>query len=81
MRNCARVCEIRHYWLVLGLRDAVPALQPLAAAEFSTVRLRMVKLGACIRETASRVRVAFASACPDADLIRGIVRGFCPSGP
>jgi hypothetical protein len=36
-----------------------------ATAEFATLRLRLLKLGARIIETASLVRPAFAGACPE----------------
>ena len=58
------------YWLILGLRDAIPKTHALAVAEFDTLRLRLLKLGARVIETASRVRLAFAAACPDTALIR-----------
>ena len=58
------------YWLILGLRDAIPKTHALAVAEFATLRLRLLKLGARVIETASRGRLAFAAACPDAALIR-----------
>src|SRR6195952_5463251 len=50
------------YWLLLSVRDAIPSPQPLATAEFNTLRLRLIKIGACITETATRVRVAFTAA-------------------
>ena len=49
------------YWLMLTVRDAIPAAHPLARAEFATIRLRLLKLGARIRETAARVRLASPS--------------------
>jgi hypothetical protein len=52
----------------------------LAAAEFATLRLRLLKLGARVIETASRVRLAFAVACPDATLIRHIAAALMPMG-
>jgi hypothetical protein len=61
------------YWLVLEIRNAIPAPQPLASGEFSTIRLRLLKVAVRIKETASRVRLAFASNCPDAALFRGLV--------
>src|SRR6195952_1384683 len=42
------------FWLMLGLRDAIPAPQPLARAEFSTLRMRLIKIGARIVRTRSR---------------------------
>jgi hypothetical protein len=50
------------YWLMLKLRDAIPRPQPLATAEFTTLRMRLIKIAARIVETASRLRVAFAAA-------------------
>ena len=34
------------YWLMLALRDAIPSAAPLARAEFATLRLRLLKIGA-----------------------------------
>jgi hypothetical protein len=56
------------------LRDAIPRPQALAGGEFSTIRLRLLKIAVRVRETASRVRLAFAANCPDAALFRGLVR-------
>jgi hypothetical protein len=48
---------------MLGVRDAIPSPRDLAKAEFSTLRLRLLKIAARVIETASRVRLAFAAAC------------------
>ena len=69
------------YWLMLTLRDAIPRPQALAAVEFTTLRLRLIKIAARISETATRVRIAFATACPEAALFRGIARSLQPAGP
>jgi hypothetical protein len=69
------------YWLLLKVRDSIPQQQPLAVAEFKTLQTHLVKIAARIIETASRVRVAFAAACPNADLFVGLVRHFLPAGP
>jgi hypothetical protein len=69
------------YWLLLKVRDNIPKQQPLATAEFKTIQMRLIKIAARIVETAKRVRVAFAAACPDADLFSGLVRCFQPAGP
>ena len=69
------------YWLILALREAIPKTHDLAKAEFTTIRLRLLKVAARITETASRVRIAFASACPDAILfhyLAGAVRSGFP---
>ena len=69
------------YWLMLTVRDVIPKLQPLALAEFATLRSRLLKIAARITETATRVRIAFAAACPEADLFRSIARSLQPAGP
>ena len=61
------------YWLMRTLRDAIPKPQPLASGEYSTIRLRLLKIAVRIKETASRVRLAFAANCPDAELFRSLV--------
>jgi hypothetical protein len=61
------------YWLMLEVRDAIPRPQPLATGEFSTIRLRLLKIAVRIKETATRISLAFASNCPDAELFRGLV--------
>ena len=61
------------YWLMRSMRDAIPLQQPPAKGEFSTLRLRLLKVAVRIRETATRIRLAFAANCPDAALFRGLV--------
>jgi hypothetical protein len=51
----------------------------LAAAEFTTLRLRLVKVAARVIETASRVRIAFAASCPEAALFRGLANALAPA--
>ena len=69
------------YWLMLKLRDAIPKPQPLANAEFTTLRMRLIKIAARITETASRVRIAFAAAHPEAELFASLARCLQPAGP
>jgi hypothetical protein len=69
------------YWLMLAVRDAIPAARDLARAEFATLRLRLLKIAARVIETASRVRLAFAAACPEADLFRSMPAALMPAGP
>ena len=66
------------YWLMLTVRDAIPTTRDLARAEFATLRLRLIKIAARVIETASRVRLAFAAACPEADLFRGLPAALAP---
>ena len=67
------------YWLMLTVRDAIP--KPLATAEFTTLRLRLLKIAGRITETATRIRIAFAAACPEAELFRGVARSLQLAGP
>ena len=69
------------YWLMLGLRQAIPATNPLAKAEFTTLRIRLLKTGARVVEKAARIRINFASACPDAALFRMLAGRLAAAGP
>jgi Transposase DDE domain group 1 len=69
------------YWLMLTVRDAIRKTNALATAELATIRLRLLKLGARVIEMASRVRLAFAAACPEATLIRHVAAALVPTGP
>jgi len=69
------------YWLMLTVRDAIPKPQPLATAEFTTLRLRLLKVAGRITETATQVRIALASAYPEAELFRGVARSLQLAGP
>ena len=69
------------YWLMLALRAAIPRTAPLARAEFATLRLRLLKIGARVIEKASRVRIHFTSAYPDASLFRLLAGRLAAAGP
>jgi hypothetical protein len=69
------------YWLLWAVREAVPAKSNLRTAEFATIRLRLLKVAARVIETASRIRVAFAGAFPDALLFRSVSLSLRPTGP
>ena len=69
------------YWLMLTLRDAVPKTHQLSKAEFATLRLHLLKIGARVTETVSRVRLAFAAACPQAELFRHLAGVLQPAAP
>jgi DDE family transposase len=69
------------YWLMLGVRDAIPKARDLAKAEFATLRLKLLKIAARVVEMASRVRLAFAAACPEAELFAYLPAALMPRGP
>ena len=54
------------YVLLCALRRIGLAHTPFANATCGTIRLKLLKLGALIKISARRVRIAFASACPSA---------------
>jgi hypothetical protein len=66
------------FWLVRIIRDAIPNHQPLASGEFSTIRLRLFKVAVRVRETGTRVKLAFAANCPNAELFRDLICSLIP---
>jgi hypothetical protein len=69
------------YWLMWTLQQAVPETSPLKVAEFTTLRNRLLKIAARVIETASRIRIKFASACPDAALFRQLAAALHAAPP
>ena len=45
------------------------------------LRMRLLKIAARITEMATRVRIAFAAACPEAELFASLARYFQPAEP
>lgn len=66
---------------MLTVRGAIPKAQGSATAEFAPLRLRVLKIAVRVVETATRIRLAFAAACPESDLIRGLPGALLPLGP
>ena len=63
-----RVRLVQHtaaYWLMLGVRDAIPKSRDLARAEFATLRLCLIQITARVIEAASCVRMAFSASRPE----------------
>jgi hypothetical protein len=69
------------YWLMWSLRQALPQTTALGAAEFATIRLRLIKVAARVIETATRIRIALTSACPDAALFRHVALALRTANP
>jgi hypothetical protein len=67
------------FWLMWRIQQEIPKATALAKAEFATLRLRLLKVAARVIENASRIRVAFASACPDAAVFRTIALALRPA--
>ena len=82
-------CRALEFWLgaanglarVAWRTDAIPKWHPLRHTEFATIRLRLLKIAASIIETASRIRIALASCCPDAETFSLVALALKPSGP
>jgi len=69
------------FWLMHGVRAAIPQTSPLATAEFATIRDRLIKIGARVIEHIARIRVNLPSSCPERALFRTVALGLMPSGP
>ena len=66
------------YWLMRTIRDAIPTHQPLGRGEFSTIRLRLLQVAVRVRETGTRIKLAFAANCPNAELFRDLIGSLIP---
>ena len=69
------------YWLLHAMRAAAPANSAMARAEFTTLRLRLLKIAARVVEGAARIRVWLPSACPDAAIFKLLAGRFAAAGP
>ena len=69
------------FTLLWTVRQALPQTAALRAAEFATLRLRLIKVAARVVETATRIRIALASACPDAALFRHVAVSLRTASP
>ena len=69
------------YWLTWSVSQGLPQTTTLRIAEFATLRLRLIKVAAGVVETATRIRVALASACPDAALFRHVALTLRAASP
>jgi hypothetical protein len=66
------------YCLMRTLHDAIPRSEALARGKFSTIRNRLLKIAARVRENGSRIKFSFAANCPDARLFRVLVGTVIP---
>jgi hypothetical protein len=69
------------FWLMHGVRAAIPQTNPLANAEFATIRERLIKLGARVIEHVARIRIHLPSSCPERALFRTVALSLMPCGP
>jgi hypothetical protein len=67
------------YWLMLAVRDAIAEKEPLAKAEFATIRERLFKIGARVIEHVARIRIQLPTSCPEGRLFRAVALRLAPS--
>jgi hypothetical protein len=58
------------YWLLWTLRSLAPKRSRWRTLQLDTLRLRLIKLAARVREHASRIVLRLPSACPDQAVLR-----------
>jgi hypothetical protein len=69
------------FMLLDALRAAAPRRSVWRRAQFDTLRLRLLKLGARIVEQATRIKVILPAACPHKAIFTRLAGAFAPSGP
>jgi hypothetical protein len=69
------------YWLMHTLRSRLPETSPLAHCEFTTLRLRLIKIGARVIEHAARIRVHLPTSCPERSVFAALAAGFVSVAP
>src|SRR6201997_104424 len=69
------------FWLMHGVRAAIPKASPLASAEFATIRQRLIKIGARVIEHITRIRIQLPTSCPEGALFRTVALRLMPCGP
>ena len=65
------------YWLLWGLRSAMPKRSEWRIAQFDTLRLRLIKMAARVVEMKTQLRVHLPTACPIQAILR-LVLGRIP---
>src|SRR5262245_44472378 len=69
------------FWLMALVRSTIPAGNPMAKAEFTTIRERLIKIGARVLEHVARIRIHLPTSCPEQALFREIAVGLMPAVP
>ena len=58
------------YWLLWGLRSAMPKRSDWRVAQFDTLRLRLIKVAARVVEMRTQIRVHMPTSCPAQAILR-----------
>jgi hypothetical protein len=69
------------YWLLHTMRAAAPKRSAWRTAEFTNLRLRLIKIAARVVEHTARIRVWLPTASPDAAIFRLLAGRFAAAGP
>ena len=64
------------YWLVWAFQQTVPKRSRWRTAQFDTIRLKLIKLGARVEELKKAVRIHLPAACPFEPIMRCIAGRF-----
>src|SRR5580700_6896043 len=80
-----RALHTAAFWLIHGLRAAIPQTSPLATDEFATIRERLIKIGARVIEHIARIRIQLPTSRPEWALFCAVRpvsrRGRAPDEP
>src|SRR6516164_9875776 len=69
------------FWLMAAVRSAIPKTNPLAKAEFATIRERLMKIGGRVIEHIARIRIHLPTSCPERALFRQVALDLMPAVP
>ncbi len=69
------------YWLMHGVRAALPAESPLSRCELGTLRLKLIRIAARVVEQGRRIRVHLPASCPEQAVFRKLAVNLMPGGP
>ena len=69
------------YWLLHTLRRAAPEKSAWRGATFATLREKLVKVAVRVEELKSRIKLSFAAALPEADVMAAILSAVATGLP
>ena len=82
VQDQSAACSAHRCVLVMhGVRAAIPQTDPLTKAEFTTIRERLIKIGARVIEHIARIRIQLPTSCPEGALFCAVAFGLMPSAP
>src|SRR5258706_1183477 len=67
------------FWLMHGVRAPIPQTDPLAIAEFATLRESLIKVGRRGIEHPARTRIQLPKSCPEGALLPHLARRLQPA--